>query len=69
MKDRITTAEASKRLGVTTTRVRAMLKAGILAGEPFGRDWMIDAASVAKRKRLADKGKLPKGGAGMHKDK
>jgi excisionase family DNA binding protein len=58
----ITTTEAAKRLGLTDTRIRAMLDSGILQGEKFGPVWMVDADSVARRKRAMSAGRLPKGG-------
>jgi excisionase family DNA binding protein len=45
----LTTNETSARLGVSTARVRKMLKDGILAGRRFGRDWQVDEASVSAR--------------------
>lgn len=66
MPTRITTPEAANRLGVSDTRIRAMLASGILTGvlEPFGPGtrWMVDSDSVARRKRAMSAGKLPKGG-------
>src|ERR1043165_5329796 len=38
----ITTAEAARRLGVTTNRVRAMIRAKRLKSFKFGREWLID---------------------------
>src|ERR1051326_4567791 len=38
----ITTAEAARRLGVTTNRVRAMIRAKRLKAFKFGREWLID---------------------------
>lgn len=61
----LTTAEAASRLGVTESRVKAMLKAGILTGvnEPFGPGtrWKINADSVTARKRLSRRGKVKSG--------
>jgi excisionase family DNA binding protein len=45
----LTTNEASSRLGVSTARVRRMLKDGILAGRRFGRDWQVEETSVSAR--------------------
>lgn len=69
MSDRITTAEAAKLLGVTTTRIRALLDERLLTGKRFGRDWQVDRASVMARKAAKRRGKLSKGGAGMHRPK
>ena len=38
----ISTAEAAKRLGVTTNRVRAMIEAKRLKAMKVGREWLID---------------------------
>ena len=38
----ITTTEAAKRLGVTPTRVRALIVAKRLKAFKFGREWLID---------------------------
>jgi len=38
------------RLGVTAARVRQFIRAGRITAEQFGRDWMIDPASLAKVK-------------------
>ena len=38
----ITTTEAAKRLGVTPTRVRALIEAKRLKAFKFGREWLID---------------------------
>ena len=38
----ITTAEAARRLGVTSNRVRAMIRANRLKAFKFGREWLID---------------------------
>lgn len=49
MSTKITVTAAAALLGVTPQRVRALIKAGILEAEKFGRDWQIDAESVKKR--------------------
>ena len=38
----ITTTEAAKRLGVTPTRVRALIEAKLLKAFKYGREWLID---------------------------
>ncbi len=48
-----TTSEAAAELGVSSTRVRAMIAAGRLKAAKFGRDWLIsqrhlDAVRVRK---------------------
>ena len=45
----IDVGEAAQRLGVSETRVRAMLKKGILEGRKIGRSWAISEQSIAKR--------------------
>ena len=54
----LTTAEAASLLGISATRVRRMLKDGILAGRRFGRDWQVEDASVSAR--LAEREKKKK---------
>lgn len=49
----LTTKEVSDRLGVTVNRVQAMIRAGRLPAEKFGRDYLVqesDLALVANRK-------------------
>jgi excisionase family DNA binding protein len=49
----LTTGEAAERLGVTIRRVQAMITAGRLPAQKFGRDYMIDEKDlelVADRK-------------------
>lgn len=43
----MTTQSAALRLGVSTARVRKLLATGKLLGHKHGRDWQINAASVA----------------------
>jgi excisionase family DNA binding protein len=38
----ITTVEAAKRLGVTPSRVRALIEAKRLKAFKYGREWLID---------------------------
>jgi excisionase family DNA binding protein len=42
----LTTKEAAERLGVTTGRVRAMIAAGRLRAQKFGRDHQIREADL-----------------------
>lgn len=52
-KDTLTTDEAAERLGVTATRVRAMIAAGRLPAQKFGPVYVIrlsDLKLVADRK-------------------
>ena len=55
----LTVTEAGERLGVSRRRVQALITAGRLPAEKFGRDWVIresDLAAVADRKTGAPKG-------------
>lgn len=45
----ISTAEAARRLGVSRRRVVALIEAGDLAAQRFGRAWMVDESSVQER--------------------
>jgi excisionase family DNA binding protein len=59
----ITTAEAARRLKITTARVRQMILAGRLPAEKFGRDLVIrevDLKLVQHRKIGRPKGKVRK---------
>lgn len=53
----LTTTEAAALLGVTPQRVRALIKAGILQAEKFGRDWQIDAEIVEIRRKAMEQKK------------
>lgn len=53
----ITVKQAAALLGVTPQRVRALIKAGFLDAEKFGRDWHVDAGSVEKRKNVMEQKK------------
>jgi len=44
--ERMTTAQAATRLGVSPRRVRVLAKNGRIEGEKLGRDWILDAVSV-----------------------
>jgi excisionase family DNA binding protein len=55
--DKITTTEAAALLGVTPQRVRALIKAGILEAEKWGRDWQISAESVEIRRKAMEQKK------------
>jgi len=48
----LTTKEVAERLGVTVTRVQAMITAGRLPAEKMGRDYFIKEASL---KLVADR--------------
>ena len=55
--DKITVTAAAALLGVTPQRVRALIKAGMLEAEKWGRDWQIDAESVERRKKAMEQKK------------
>lgn len=46
----ITTSQAAAHLGITPRRVLALIKAGRLPAQKFGRDWMIDPKDLDKVK-------------------
>ncbi len=54
MGNKITVTQAAALLGVTPQRVRALIKAGMLEAEKFGRDWQISAESVERRKKAME---------------
>lgn len=43
----LTTTEAAELRGVSRRRITQLLAAGRIAGRKLGRDWMVDAASLA----------------------
>ncbi len=53
----LTVTQAAALLGVTPQRVRALIKAGILEAEKWGRDWQISAESVERRKKAMEQKK------------
>lgn len=57
MSTKITVTAAAALLGVTPQRVRALIKAGMLEAEKFGRDWQIDAESVEIRRKAMEQKK------------
>ncbi|MCI2240816.1 helix-turn-helix domain-containing protein [Adlercreutzia faecimuris] len=58
----ITTQEAARRLGVSPRRVGALIAEGQLKAEKFGRAWMVDEASVARRQAAPTHAGRPKMG-------
>ena len=58
----ITTTEAAKRLGVTPTRVRALIEAKRLKAFKYGREWLIDPKDLeaVKDRRVGRPRKSPK---------
>ena len=55
----LTTAEAAEALGVTPTRVRALVQSARLQAVRVGRRLLIDAGSVEKQ-RIASSGRTPR---------
>ena len=53
----LTVTAAAALLGVTPQRVRALIKAGILEAEKWGRDWQISAESVEIRRKAMEQKK------------
>jgi excisionase family DNA binding protein len=50
----LTTREASSRLGVNVSRVRALIASGGLRARRVGNQWLIDADSVSAQQRLIE---------------
>lgn len=46
----MTTNEAADLLGVTPSRIKALIKSGKLKATKIGRDWQIERKSVTARK-------------------
>lgn len=44
----IDTAEAARRLGITPTRVRQLIRAGRLPATRLGRDWAIEERHLGR---------------------
>jgi len=53
----LTVKAAAALLRVTPQRVRALIKAGMLQAEKWGRDWQIPAESVERRKKAMEQKK------------
>jgi hypothetical protein len=49
----IPSPEAAAKLGVNTSRVRNMIRAKLLAASKIGGRWLVDPASIERRKSLA----------------
>ena len=56
--DKITVTAAAALLGVTPQRVRALIKAGMLEAEKWGRDWQVSSESVERRLKAMASGKI-----------
>ena len=46
------TAEAAKRLGITTTRFATMIRAGIITAHKVGRSWVIVESEIIRVEKL-----------------
>ena len=59
----ITTTEAARRLGVTPTRVRALIEAKRLKAFKYGREWLIDPKDLdaVKERKVGRPRKARKG--------
>jgi excisionase family DNA binding protein len=57
----IGTDEASRRLGVTPSRLTAMIRTGIIRAQKIGRTWVLEESEVARVAKLERKaGRPPK---------
>lgn len=56
----LSTKQAAEKLGVSQTRVRELLTAGLLEGEHVGRSWTVCEESVAARLASRPKAGRPK---------
>lgn len=52
-----TTTEAARELGVTEQRIRQLAATGEVKAEKWGRDWIVDAASVEIRRKAMEQKK------------
>jgi excisionase family DNA binding protein len=55
MRDYIGSAEAARVIGCVDSRVRQLLRAGRLAGERVGRDWLVERTSAESYRDSARK--------------
>jgi DNA (cytosine-5)-methyltransferase 1 len=53
----ITTTEAAFRLGITDRRVRQMIEEGLLKGQKFGRDYLVEEESLETAKERPKPGR------------
>ena len=58
----ITVAQASRLLGVTPSRVRALISSGLISAHKVGKVWMVDEESVLQRVQEKPKGGRPAAG-------
>jgi excisionase family DNA binding protein len=60
MKDLVSTAEAAKRLNVTTTRIRQMIIEGVIVGaDKLGRDYFIPEREIVRLEKTERKAGRP----------
>ena len=60
-KKQIGTKEAADRIGIDESGVRRYIRLGVLAGEKFGRDWMMAEADVLAFAKSRPLGGFPRG--------
>ena len=58
----ITVAQASRLLGVTPSRVRALISSGLISAHKVGKVWMVDEESALQRVQEKPKGGRPANG-------
>ena len=65
----ITTVEAAKQLGVTPSRVRALIESKRLKAFKYGREWLIDPKDLAavKNRKVGRPRKAVEAGKGSKK--
>ena len=63
----LTTPQAAERLGVTVDWVNKLIKAGHLEARKIGRDWLVDAESVANSQATRNPPGRPRKEAGSMK--
>lgn len=60
MEGYLTTKEAADRLGVSSSRIRHMIIAGLVKAEKFGRDNVIPEAEIERLEKVDRKAGRPK---------
>jgi excisionase family DNA binding protein len=53
--DGITTKAAAKLTGYHQTHIRRLARLGLIAAEPFGRDWMVSKSALLAYKKKMNK--------------
>ena len=65
----ISTGEASLKTGYTIVHIRRLLRSGEIAGQKWGRDWMVDLDSLTDYRKRVEAGEIRKGPKPRDKDK